>query len=608
MNRFIFSLVSIVCVLLFGGFTGAARTVDYPWINFASKSAFDISKVELTDTATILHFSARSFPTLTLKINRDPVIKADGKTFRLKGADGITPGEDCVFPGSGLLEFSLSFEPMPENTQMFDFFSDSGLWLSNIDLSERYQPDFPEGVPQEVCTFSGDSPVPEPSFTIGETELIFHLSPNLPAFSTGCMLVIDFMDGRQEHYQLNFDDEGNASVRFLQYGTCVASVADMTKGGVGYAQFTVLPGEILDCWLDCRHSGTYAMMNRNGILSRFSRTLHNGYYGDFDRMRQQARGIGFAPGSVDFGDYHFTGREYLDYVRNLYLAYTDTIDSLDLTPMEKEYQHLSLQDETLTAITNYRDILTNLYRFSKNDPLGEVPADSVPAILSEDDYREVTGWFDLSNPKLLMDPIVGKYLGKIDWNSYGAPGDLSRSLNMARRMTEKARERKLKQEDVDSLRSLSDPFFHTLGDSIFSIMAHEIQLVKENSAIFDTIVSPHRGKVVVVDLWNTWCGPCRRALALNEPLKDGELSNDDIVWIYIADESSDPDEYERLKPGIKGIHYKLDKYRMQSICDRFQVDGIPYYIIVDREGNEEGRPDLRDHNLYISEIKSKLKQ
>lgn len=175
MNRFIFSLVSMVCVLLFGGFTGAARTVDYPWINFVSKSAFDISKVELTDTATTLHFSARGFPTLTMKINRDPVIKADGKTFRLKGADGITPGEDSVFPGSGLLEFSLSFEPMLENTQMFDFFSDAGLWLSNIDLSGKPQPDFPEGVPQDVCTFSGDSPVPEPSFTIGETELNFHL-------------------------------------------------------------------------------------------------------------------------------------------------------------------------------------------------------------------------------------------------------------------------------------------------------------------------------------------------------------------------------------------------------------------------------------------------
>ena len=45
---------------------------------------------------------------------------------------------------------------------------------------------------------------------------------------------------------------------------------------------------------------------------------------------------------------------------------------------------------------------------------------------------------------------------------------------------------------------------------------------------------------------------------------------------------------------------------MESIYNRFKVVGIPYYILVDRDGNEEGRPDLRDHHLYVREIKSKL--
>ncbi|MDE6511350.1 MAG: hypothetical protein K2L00_04550 [Muribaculaceae bacterium] len=443
-----------------------SRVVDNPWINFASKSAFDISRVELTDTATTLHFITRGFPSTNLRINNDPVVKADGKTFRLKSASGINPGEDIAFPENGTIEFTLSFEAMPEDVQTFDFVSDYGLWLRGIDLSGKPQPAFPEGVPQEVRTYSADGPVPEPSFTIGETTLNFHLRPYLPGFSKVFMLGVDYPDGRQEHFTLNFDREGNATVSFMQYGSCHAGVADMSKGGMGYAFFTVLPGETADCWLDTRLSGVHAMSYRDDVSRNFSMALHTGYYGDFDRMRERIPSFGMGPYSEDFADYHMTGKEYLDYVNDLYTSHTDSIASSNLKPMEKEYLNLSLQNEALTAIANYRDILTDKYRVEKNDQFCEIPEDSIPARLSPDDYREVTGWFDVSNPKLLMDPIFGRAVGMIDWNAYGAPGDLSKSLIMVRRMTEKARERKLRSEDVDSLRSLSNPFFLTLGDSL----------------------------------------------------------------------------------------------------------------------------------------------
>ena len=585
----------------------ASRNIEYPWINFASKSAFDIFRVELTDTATTMHFITRGVPTTSLRLPSEPIVKANGETFRVKSAEGIKLGEESIFPSNGKMEFSITFEPLPENTQNLDFIADYGLWLKGVDLSGIPQSTYSKDIPMEVQTYSADSPVPEPSLTIGETVLNFHLRPYLPAFSNGFMLFIDYLDGRQENYQLNFDSNGNSSVKFMQYGTCRASVADMARGGAGYAQITVFPGETADCWLDSRISGTYAMSGRDNALSSFCRSMHTGYYGDFDRMRERSYDYGISPYyNTEFADYHMTGDEYLEYVKNQYSIHLDSISNSTLKPMEKEYQTLQLQNEVLSAIADYRDILSYQYQLAKNDPMCEVPADSVPARLSSEDYKEVVGWFDVSNPKLLMDPIFGRAICRFDWNSYGAPGDLSKSLNMTRRMMKKANEYKLKQEDVDSLRSLSNPFFKTVADSVYSIMAHEIKLVKSNSAIFDSIVSPHRGKVVVVDLWNTWCGPCKRALKLNETLKEGELNDEDIVWIYIADESSDPDEYEKWKGDIKGIHYKLDKYQMESIYNRFKVVGIPYYILIDREGNEEGRPDLRDHSKYVKAIKELL--
>ena len=124
--------------------------------------------------------------------------------------------------------------------------------------------------------------------------------------------------------------------------------------------------------------------------------------------------------------------------------------------------------------------------------------------------------------------------------------------------------------------------------------------------VFDHIIGQHKGKVVVIDVWNTWCAPCRAAIKHHKPLKQTTLSNKDIVWIYLADESSPKDVYVKMVQEIDGIHYRLSRSQRSAVTKRFGIRFIPSYILVDREGNAAFREEMGDDEMYVKAILEKI--
>lgn len=101
--------------------------------------------------------------------------------------------------------------------------------------------------------------------------------------------------------------------------------------------------------------------------------------------------------------------------------------------------------------------------------------------------------------------------------------------------------------------------------------------------LFDSIMAKYRGKVVYVDFWATWCAPCRSGIKEIAPLKE-ELKGENIAFVYITNETSPEETYQNMIPTIKGEHYRLKQDEYNYLAAKFQVTGIPHYVLVDKEG------------------------
>lgn len=101
---------------------GDKKLVNYPAFESTNTETLEIKQVELTDTATVVHFNAYYIPKYWIQLNPNAKLIGDnGTNCVLKKAEGITLGKHFFLPESGEAEFTLTFEPLPKQTKTFTF-------------------------------------------------------------------------------------------------------------------------------------------------------------------------------------------------------------------------------------------------------------------------------------------------------------------------------------------------------------------------------------------------------------------------------------------------------------------------------------------------------
>lgn len=139
---------------------------------------------------------------------------------------------------------------------------------------------------------------------------------------------------------------------------------------------------------------------------------------------------------------------------------------------------------------------------------------------------------------------------------------------------------------------ISDKFvFNYLKAFALKQTPEKIAAKSEDSSITSNItqtkhkyIDKYLGKVVYIDFYATWCGPCREEIPFAKALFY-EFKDKDVIFLNLCCQSKKVDWENMIKQkGIEGENYLLNNEEYNFLSKLYNVKGFPTYILIDKKG------------------------
>lgn len=136
------------------------------------------------------------------------------------------------------------------------------------------------------------------------------------------------------------------------------------------------------------------------------------------------------------------------------------------------------------------------------------------------------------------------------------------------------------------------------------ILILALLLMSQASHANELDLKKHKGKVIYLDFWASWCGPCKESFPwLNQLQKDHPEVK--IIAVNLDKNKKDADDFLKKHPAEFEVFYNPSA----TLAQEFKVKGMPYTIIFNKNGEQKFNHigfSKKRSDKYIQEIKSLL--